>query len=200
MAALYPRAMTRLIHELAKLPGIGPRTAQRLAFHVLTLSGEEVGKLAEALLEAKQKIGFCAVCGQLTETSPCSVCQDAGRDRSLICVVEEPKDVVVMEKTRVFRGLYHVLGGAISPLDGIGPEDLRIKELLGRVGGEGVREIILATDPNIEGEATALYLSKILRPLGLRVTRLARGLPVGGDLEYIDEITLGKAFEGRTEL
>ncbi len=200
MAALYPQAMTRLIHELAKLPGIGPRTAQRLAFHVLTLSGEEVGKLAETLLEAKQKIGFCAVCGQLTETSPCPVCQDAGRDRALICVVEEPKDVVAMEKTRVFRGLYHVLGGAISPLEGIGPEDLRIKELLGRVGSEGVREIILATDPNIEGEATALYLSKILRPLGLRVTRLARGLPVGGDLEYIDEITLGKAFEGRTEL
>jgi recombination protein RecR len=192
--------MTRLIHELSKLPGVGPRTAQRLAFHVLTLSDEEVGKLAEALLEAKHKIGFCTICGQLTETSPCATCRDPGRDQTLLCVVEEPKDVIAMEKTRIFKGLYHVLGGAISPLEGIGPEELRLKELLDRLRTGSFEELIIATDPNIEGEATALYLSKILHPLGLRITRLARGLPVGGDLEYIDEITLSKAFEGRTDL
>ncbi len=197
---LYPQPMTRLIHELAKLPGVGPRTAQRLAFYVLTLTDEEVGKLAEAILEAKHKIGFCEVCGQLTETSPCATCQDPAREQKLLCVVEEPKDVIAMEKTRIFKGLYHVLGGAISPLEGIGPEDLRIKELLERLRTGHFEEMIIATDPNVEGEATALYLSKIIHPLGLKITRLARGLPVGGDLEYIDEITLGKAFEGRTEL
>ncbi len=197
---LYPQAMTRLIHELSKLPGVGPRTAQRLAFHILTLSDSEVGKLAEALLEAKARIGFCATCGQLTEVSPCATCQDPGRDRTLLCVVEEAKDVIAMEKTRIFKGLYHVLGGAISPLEGIGPEELRIKELLERVKTGTFKEMIIATDPNIEGEATALYLSKIFQPVGIRITRLARGLPVGGDLEYIDEITLSKAFEGRTDL
>jgi recombination protein RecR len=196
---LYPQPMTRLIHELAKLPGVGPRTAQRLAFHVLTLSGDEVGQLAQALTEARQKIGFCTTCGHLTEISPCLICGDRNRDQVLLCVVEESKDVIAMEKTRVFKGLYHVLGGAISPLEGVGPEDLRVKELLQRTTTGQFREVIIATDPNVEGEATALYLSKILRPLGLKTTRLARGLPVGGDLEYADEITLGKAFEGRTE-
>lgn len=196
---LYPQPMSRLIHELAKLPGVGPKTAQRLAFHLLTLSEGEVGKIAEAMLEAKHKIGFCDICGQLTEISPCFLCNDRNRDQSILCVVEEAKDVIAMERTRVFKGHYHVLGGAISPLEGIGPDDLRIKELLQRLGGGLVKEIVIATDPNVEGEATALYLSKILKPLEIRVTRLARGLPVGGDLEYADEITLGKALEGRVE-
>lgn len=196
---LYPPPMSRLIYELAKLPGVGPKTAQRLAFHILTMAEEDVAKLATSLCEAKQKIIFCETCGQLTETSPCPLCDDPQRNRNLICVVEEAKDVIAMEKTKVFKGQYHVLGGAISPLDGIGPEDLRIKELLKRIGEGTVTEIIVATDPNVEGEATALYLGKILRPLGVKVTRLARGLPVGGDLEYADEITLGKALEGRTE-
>jgi recombination protein RecR len=196
---LYPQPMNRLIHELAKLPGVGPKTAQRLAFHVLNLSAPEVAKLAEALVEAKQKIGFCEICGHLTEVSPCNLCTDPKRETSVICVVEEPKDVIAMEKTRVFRGQYHVLGGALSPLEGIGPDDLRIKELLHRVGAGGLKEVIIATDPNVEGEATALYLSKILKPLAVKVTRLARGLPIGGDLEYVDEITLGKALEGRVE-
>ncbi len=197
---LYPQPMSRLIHELSRLPGVGPKTAQRLAFYILTLSEDEVSKLAEALLDARHKIGFCSVCGHLTETSPCSICENQGRDRSLLCVVEEPKDVIAMERTRVYKGLYHVLGGALSPLEGIGPEELRIKELLQRLSEGGFGEVIVATDPNVEGEATALYLSKLLRPMGYKVTRLARGLPVGGDLEYADEITLGKAFEGRTEL
>lgn len=197
---LYPQPMTRLIQELSKLPGVGPKTAQRLAFYILTLPEDEVGKIAEALLIAKHKIGFCEVCGHLTETSPCSICENQSRDRCLLCVVEEPKDVIAMERTRVYKGQYHVLGGALSPLEGIGPEELRIKELLQRINQELFEEVIIATDPNVEGEATALYLSKLLRPMGLKVTRLARGLPVGGDLEYADEITLGKAFEGRTEL
>lgn len=197
---LYPQAMSKLIHELSKLPGIGPKTAQRLAFHILALPEAEVGKLAESLLEARHKIGFCSTCGHLTETSPCQLCSDQSRDQSLLCVVEEAKDVIAMEKTRVFRGQYHVLGGAISPLEGIGPDDLRIKELLQRMTSGQFKEVIVATDPNVEGETTALYLNKILHPLGYKVTRLARGLPVGGDLEYIDEITLGKALEGRTEL
>jgi recombination protein RecR len=197
---LYPQPMSKLIHELSKLPGIGPKTAQRLAFHILTRPEEEISKLAESLLEAKLKIGFCSVCGHLTEASPCSICSERNRDQSLICVVEESRDVIAMEKTKVYKGLYHVLGGAISPLEGIGPDDLRIKELLERISANVFKEIIIATDPNIEGETTALYLSKIFRPLGLKITRLARGLPVGGDLEYADEITLGKAFEGRTEL
>lgn len=197
---LYPQPMNRLIHELSKLPGVGPKTAQRLAFHILTLPREEIDKLAASLIEAKQKLIFCEICGHLTEVSPCQLCTDPGRDQTLLCVVEEPKDVIAMEKTRVYKGEYHVLGGAISPLEGIGPEELRIKELLQRAAGGRFKEVIVATDPNVEGEATALYLSKILRPLGVKVTRLARGLPVGGDLEYADEITLGKAMEGRTEL
>jgi recombination protein RecR len=197
---LYPQTMNKLIHELAKLPGIGSKTAQRLAFHILAIPEPEVGKLAEALLEARHKIGFCIVCGHLTEVSPCQLCCDPSRDQSLLCVVEEAKDVIAMEKTRAFKGQYHVLGGAISPLEGIGPDDLRIKELLQRMNVGQFNEVIVATDPNVEGETTALYLGKILHPLGYKVTRLARGLPVGGDLEYIDEITLGKALEGRTEL
>lgn len=196
---LYPQPMNKLIFELAKLPGVGPKTAQRLAFHVLTLSEDEVSKLAEALLEARHKIGFCTNCGHLTETSPCLLCRDQNRDQSLLCVVEESKDVIAMEKTKVYKGQYHVLGGAISPLEGIGPDDLRVKELLQRTTSGQFKEIIVATDPNVEGEATALYLAKILHPFNLKITRLARGLPIGGDLEYADEITLGKAFEGRTE-
>lgn len=196
---LYPQPMTKLIHHLAKLPGVGPKTAQRLAFHVLTLSEEEVGRLAEALLEARHRIGFCEICGHLTETSPCQICNDSKRQTASLCVVEEAKDVIAMEKTRVYKGRYHVLGGAISPLEGIGPEELRIRELLQRLKDGPYQEVIIATDPNVEGEATALYLGKLIRPLGIKVTRLARGLPVGGDLEYADEITLGKAFEGRTE-
>ena len=197
---LYPQAMSKLIHEFSKLPGIGPKTAQRLAFHILGVPEGEVGKLAEALLEARHKIGFCNICGQLTEVSPCPLCSDPARDQSLLCVVEEAKDVIAMERTRIFKGQYHVLGGAISPLEGIGPDDLRIKELLQRMASGQFKEVIVATDPNVEGETTALYLGKILHPLGYKVTRLARGLPVGGDLEYIDEITLGKALEGRTDL
>jgi recombination protein RecR len=196
---LYPQPMNRLIHELAKLPGVGPKTAQRLAFHILNLSTNEVAKLAEALTEAKRKIGFCEVCGQLTETSPCGLCTDTRREPAVLCVVEEPKDVIAMEKTRIYKGQYHVLGGAISPLEGVGPDDLRVKELLQRVAVGSWDEVIIATDPNVEGEATALYLGKLLKPLAVKITRLARGLPIGGDLEYVDEITLGKALEGRVE-
>jgi recombination protein RecR len=196
---LYPQPMNRLIHELAKLPGVGPKTAQRLAFHVLNLSTNEVAKLAEALTEAKQKIGFCEVCGHLTETSPCGLCTDTRREAAVLCVVEEPKDVIAMEKTRLYKGQYHVLGGAISPLEGVGPDDLRVKELLQRVASGRWDEVIIATDPNVEGEATALYLGKLLKPLAVKITRLARGLPIGGDLEYVDEVTLGKALEGRVE-
>ncbi|HOJ77466.1 MAG TPA: recombination mediator RecR [Bacillota bacterium] len=196
---LYPAPMGRLIHELAKLPGVGPKTAQRLAFHILELNETEVKRLVEAMVDAKQKMGFCSVCGQLAEKSPCTICDDRLRNQKLLCVVEEPKDVIAMEKTRVFKGLYHVLGGAISPLEGIGPDDLKIKELLHRIEEGQFDEVIIATDPNVEGEATALYLAKLLKPFGLKVTRLARGLPVGGDLEYADEITLSKALEGRVE-
>jgi len=191
--------MNRLIHELAKLPGIGPKTAQRLAFHVLKLTEDEVAKLAEALVEARRRIGFCEVCGHLTEESPCMLCTDPKRENRVLCVVEEARDVIAMEKTKVFKGRYHVLGGSISPLEGVGPDDLRIKELLQRVKTGDFQEVIVATDPNVEGEATALYLGKILKPLPVKVTRLARGLPIGGDLEYVDEITLGKALEGRVE-
>ncbi|HYH01590.1 MAG TPA: recombination mediator RecR [Bacillota bacterium] len=196
---LYPQPMNRLIHELAKLPGVGPKTAQRLAFYILNVPESEVAKLAEALLEARHRIGFCEICGHLTEVSPCSLCSDPRREQAVLCVVEEAKDVIAMEKTRVFKGQYHVLGGSISPLEGVGPDDLRIKELLQRVHSGTYQEVIIATDPNVEGEATALYLGKILKPLAVKITRLARGLPIGGDLEYVDEITLGKALEGRVE-
>ena len=191
--------MNRLIDELAKLPGIGPKSAQRLAFHLFECSKEDVLRLTNAMVEAKDKLRFCKICGHLTERDSCQICRDESRDHGLVCVVEAPKDVIVLERTREYRGIYHVLHGALSPLEGIGPEELRIKELLTRLAEGGVREVILACDPNVEGEATALYISKLLKPLKVKVTRLARGLPVGGDLEYIDEVTLSKALEGRQE-
>lgn len=192
--------MSRLIKELAKLPGIGPKTAQRLAFHLFELPRDEVVQLATAMVKAKESLKFCGVCGHLTEESPCRLCQDPTRDHHLLCVVEEPKDVIALEKTREFRGLYHVLHGALSPLEGIGPEELSITELLQRLQTGEINEVILACDPDLEGDATALYLAKVIKPLQIKVTRLARGLPIGGALEYIDEVSLGKAIEGRQEL
>ena len=192
--------MSRLIKELAKLPGIGPKTAQRLAFHLFELPRDEVVQLATAMVKAKESLKFCRVCGHLTEESPCRLCQDPTRDHHLLCVVEEPKDVIALEKTREFRGLYHVLHGALSPLEGIGPEELSITELLQRLQTGEINEVILACDPDLEGDATALYLAKVIKPLQIKVTRLARGLPIGGALEYIDEVSLGKAIEGRQEL
>ena len=196
----YPKPMSRLIKELAKLPGIGPKTAQRLAYHLFEIPREEVVQLATAMIEAKDTLKFCEVCGHLTEDSPCQLCQDPTRERNLLCVVEEPKDVIALEKTREFKGLYHVLHGALSPLEGIGPAELNMGKLLERLQTGRINEVILACDPDMEGEATALYLAKIIKPLQIKVTRLARGLPIGGDLEYIDEVTLGKAIEGRQEL
>ncbi|MEI2821307.1 MAG: recombination mediator RecR [Marmoricola sp.] len=194
---MYEGALQDLIDELGRLPGIGPKSAQRMAFHLLSSEPADVRRLAEALMTLKLKARFCDICGNVSEEPQCRICQDPRRDPALICVVEEAKDVVAIERTREFRGRYHVLGGAISPLDGIGPEQLRVRELLRRLEDGVVTEIILATDPNIEGDATAAYLSRQLRPLGLTVTRLASGLPVGGDLEYADEVTLGRAFAGR---
>jgi len=192
--------MARLIDQLNRLPSIGQKTAQRLAYFIVSGSAESARELAEAILQAKEQIGYCSECLNLTDVDPCVICQDARRDRSQICVVEQPRDVLALERTREYRGLYHVLHGAISPMDGIGPEELRIKELLARLGNGEVREVILATDPNIEGEATAMYLARLLKPLGVRVTRMAHGMPVGGDLEFVDELTLTKALEGRREL
>jgi recombination protein RecR len=186
-----------LIEELGRLPGVGPKSAQRIAFHLLQADSDDVQRLADALTQVKARVRFCDVCGNVAEEERCRVCRDTRRDGTVICVVEEPRDVVAIERTREFRGLYHVLGGAISPIDGIGPDDLRIRQLLGRLASGEVTELILATDPNLEGEATATYLARLVRPMGLRVTRLASGLPVGGDLEYADEVTLGRAFEGR---
>ena len=192
-----------LIDELARLPGIGPKSAQRVAFHLLKVPAQDVRRLSDALVEAKEKVRLCQVCFNLADEELCGYCADPRRDRSVICVVQEPPDVIALERTREFRGLYHVLQGSISPIEGIGPEDLRVAELLHRIRGTGapeetaVKEIILATNPNIEGEATAMYLARLLTPIGLRVTRLASGLPVGGDLEYADEVTLGRAIEGR---
>jgi recombination protein RecR len=194
---LYEGIVQDLIDELGRLPGVGPKSAQRLAFHVLNADALDVKRLATVLVDAKEKIRFCEICGNVTEAEQCRICRDARRDDTAVCVVEEPKDVIAVERTREFRGRYHVLGGAISPIDGIGPEDLRIKELMTRLADGTITEVILATDPNLEGEATATYLSRLLKPMGLRVTRLASGLPVGGDLEYADEVTLGRAFEGR---
>ncbi|NPV27857.1 MAG: recombination protein RecR [Firmicutes bacterium] len=196
----YAGPIARLIGELTRLPGIGPKTAQRLAFHLLQVPTEEARRLAEAIVEAKEKIGYCSSCSNLTDVDPCAVCRDETRDRTILCVVEEPRDVVALEKTREYRGMYHVLQGKISPLDGIGPDQLRIKELLARLKDGIIKEIVLATNPNLEGEATAMYLARLIKPLGIRVTRLAHGLPVGGDLEYADEVTLYKAFEGRREM
>lgn len=192
--------IARLIEELGRLPGIGPKTAQRLAYHLLFAPREEVERLAIAILDAKERVRHCSVCWNLTDRSPCAICSDPARDTGVVCVVEEPKDVVAMEKSRGFRGRYHVLQGAISPLNGIGPDHLRIRELLARIGNEQVQEVIIATNPNVEGEATALYLSRLLKPLGVRVTRIARGLPEGGDIDYVDEVTLSKALEGRREM
>ena len=189
--------MQDLIDELSRLPGVGPKSAQRIAFHLLAADQVDVRRLANVLLEVKEKMQFCRVCGNVAEDEQCRVCRDQRREPSVLCVVEEPKDVVAIEKTREFRGRYHVLGGAISPIDGVGPDDLRIKELMARLADGVVDELILATDPNLEGEATATYLARLVKPLGIRVTRLASGLPVGGDLEYADEVTLGRAFEGR---
>jgi len=197
---LYAPSVARLVEELTRLPGIGPKTAQRLAFHLLKVPEEEARSLAEAIVEAREKVTFCRRCFNFAQGELCEFCADARRDPSLLCVVERPQDIVAVEKTGEFRGLYHVLGGAISPIDGIGPEELRIRELLRRVREDSVREAIIATNPRVEGEATALYLANLLKPLGVRVTRIASGLPVGGDLEYADEVTLGRALKGRQEL
>jgi recombination protein RecR len=194
---MYEGVVQDLIDELGRLPGVGPKSAQRIAFHLLQTDPVDVRRLAEILVQVKEKVRFCSVCGNVAEEDTCRICRDPRRDDTVICVVEEAKDVVAIERTREFRGRYHVLGGAISPMEGIGPEQLRTKELVSRLADGAVQEVILATDPNLEGEATATYLTRLLRDLGLRVTRLASGLPVGGDLEYADEVTLGRAFEGR---
>ncbi|MEZ0095923.1 recombination mediator RecR [Streptacidiphilus sp. EB129] len=194
---MYEGVVQDLIDELGRLPGVGPKSAQRIAFHILQSDPVDVRRLANALSEVKEKVRFCVVCGNVSESERCRVCLDPRRDLAVICVVEEPKDVVAVERTREFRGRYHVLGGAISPIEGVGPDDLRIRELMTRLADGTVTELILATDPNLEGEATATYLARLLKPMGLKVTRLASGLPVGGDLEYADEVTLGRAFEGR---
>jgi recombination protein RecR len=194
---MYDGAVQDLIDELGRLPGIGPKSAQRIAFYLLGADAADVNRLAQTLLTVKEKVRFCEICGNVAEGERCRICLDPRRTDDVICVVEEPKDVMAVERTREFRGRYHVLGGAIDPMSGVGPDDLRIRELLARLGQETITEIIIATDPNIEGEATATYLTRLLAPLGVTVSRLASGLPVGGDLEYADEVTLGRAFEGR---
>jgi recombination protein RecR len=194
---VYEGIVQELIDELGRLPGIGPKSAQRIAFHIVQTEHFDVSRLAEILSEVRTKVRFCEICGNVSEQSTCAICRDPRRDASLICVVEEAKDVVAIERTREFRGLYHVLGGAISPIDGVGPDELRIRQLMQRLADGTVVEVIIATDPNLEGEATATYLSRLLTTLEIKVTRLASGLPVGGDLEYADEVTLGRAFEGR---
>ena len=192
--------LAKLIEHFRALPGIGAKTAVRLAYHVLDMEAGEAKALAGAIIEAKEKIGFCNTCFNLSDRNPCVICASAERDHSLICVVEQPQDVAAMERMRDFRGVYHVLHGALSPLEGVGPGDIRIKELLGRLADETVKEVIMATNPNVEGEATAMYIAKLLKPMGLKVTRIAHGLPVGGDLEYADEVTLSKAMENRREI
>ena len=200
MAGVYDGAVQELIDELGRLPGVGPKSAQRIAFHVLAEDPEEVKALASALLRVKEKVRFCEICGNVTEAEVCSICTDPRRMDSVICVVEESKDIVAIERTREYRGRYHVLGGSINPIQGVGPDDLRIRELISRLSDGAVAEVIIATDPNIEGEATAAYLIRILSSIGVAVSRLASGLPVGGDLEYADEITLSRAFEGRQRI
>jgi recombination protein RecR len=197
---VYEGPIQELIDELSRLPGIGPKSAQRLAFHLVKAPAEEAKRLAEAILRAKERIFFCRECGNVAEGDLCRICGDESRDRTVLCVVEEPKDAATIERAGVIRGRYHVLGGAISPLDGIGPEDLRVQELLERVERDGVSEVIIATNPNLEGNATAMYVAALLKPAGVKVTRLASGLPVGGDLEYADEVTLSHALEGRREM
>ncbi len=194
---MYEGVVQDLIDELGRLPGVGPKGAQRIAFHILNADPVDIRRLAAVLVQVKDKVRFCMTCGNVAEEEQCRICRDPRRDLSVLCVVEESKDVVAIERTREFRGRYHVLGGAISPIEGIGPDELRIRELMQRLANGALTEVILATDPNLEGEATATYLSRLLKPMGLRVTRLASGLPVGGDLEYADEVTLGRAFEGR---
>lgn len=195
---MYEGAVQDLIDELGRLPGVGPKSAQRIAFFLLDAERSDVQSLADALIAVKEWVQHCETCGNVSEQEQCSICRDPRRDRTVICVVEESKDVMAIERTRAFRGLYHVLGGSINPIGGVGPDQLRIRELMTRLSDETVQEIVLATDPNLEGEATATYLARMLRTLGITVTRLASGLPVGGDLEYADEVTLGRAFEGRT--
>ena len=194
---MYDGIVQELIDELGRLPGIGPKSAQRIAFHILQTESFDVTRLSSVLIEVREKVKFCEICGNVSEEVTCGICRDPRRDPTFICVVEEAKDVVAIERTREFRGLYHVLGGAISPIDGIGPDDLRIGHLMTRLADGTVTEVIIATDPNLEGEATATYLSRLLKTLEIKVSRLASGLPVGGDLEYADEVTLGRAFEGR---
>lgn len=196
----FPIPVARLIEEFSKLPGVGKKTAQRLAFHVLDMENEDASNLARSIVNAKKNIKYCSVCSNLTDRDPCMICCSKKRDREVICVIEDPRDLVAMERTKEFNGLYHVLHGSISPMEGIGPEDIKIKELLHRIQKETVNEVILATNSTIEGEATAMYISKLLKPMGIKVTRIAYGLPVGGDLEYADEVTLSKALEGRREI
>ena len=196
----YPEPIAKLIDSFSRLPGIGPKTAARLAFHVLRMSEDDVVSFAKALVSVKRNLHYCSICCNITDVDPCRICQDKTRDPSVICVVQEAKDLVAMERTKEYDGQYHVLQGAISPMDGVGPDDIRIAELLKRLTDERVKELILATNPNIEGEATAMYLSRLVKPFGIKVTRIAHGLPVGGDLEYADEVTLSKALEGRREL
>lgn len=197
----YPRSLNKLINELSKLPGIGGKTAQRLAFHILSLTDNEANNLAASIVEAKKTLKYCSVCGNLTDKDPCYICDDSTRDKSLICVVETPQDVMAMERIREYKGLYHVLHGAISPVEGIGPNEINLKSLIKRLQGDSeVKEVIIATNPNIEGEATAMYISRLIKPSGIKVSRIAHGIPVGGDLEYADEVTLLKAMEGRREL
>ncbi len=198
--AVYAGPVQDLIDELGRLPGIGPKSAQRIAFHLLKLDKQDALRLARSIAEVKDKVSFCRTCFNVSEGEQCTICTDPRRDATVVCVVEEPRDLVAVEKTGEFSGRYHVLQGAISPIDGVGPDQLRIRELLGRIEREGVAEVILCTNPNLEGEATAMYLGKLIKPLGVRVTRIASGLPVGGDLEYADELTLGRALEGRREV
>jgi recombination protein RecR len=196
---MYEGIIQDLIDELGRLPGVGPKSAQRIAFHIIQSDRVDVSRLAEVLKTVKERVKFCTICGNITEGELCKICRDPRRDNTSICVVEESKDVIAIEKTREFKGKYHVLGGAISPIDGIGPENLRIRELMQRLAETEIAEVIIATDPNLEGEATATYLTRLIKPLGVKVSRLASGLPVGGDLEYADEVTLGRAFEGRKD-
>ena len=195
---MYEGIIQDLIDELGRLPGVGPKSAQRIAFHIIQSDRVDVSRLAEVLKTVKERVKFCTTCGNISEEELCKICRDPRRDNTSICVVEESKDVIAIEKTREFKGKYHVLGGAISPIDGVGPENLRIRELMQRLAETEIAEVIIATDPNLEGEATATYLTRLIKPLGVKVSRLASGLPVGGDLEYADEVTLGRAFEGRT--
>ncbi len=196
----YSAPITKLIEALSKLPGVGSKTAQRLTFHLLNMPEKEVEDLAKAIIYAKRSVKYCAVCCNITDSEKCEICANPNRDHSIICVIEDPKDVAAVERTREFKGLYHVLHGAISPMDGVGPDDIKIRELLARLQDEEIKEIIIATNPNIEGEATAMYISRLIKPLGIKVTRIAHGVPVGGDIEYADEVTLMKALEGRREI